>query len=196
MIQTLANSFEANYPRIVGLFKYEPSGKTVVHVYSNKNQFQKMIGRSTEGTYVAEENIIKVYTPSSFSNQKNEDEYTFQVIHEFIHAVIQQINPAIGQVKFLDEGIAYYVSNQLEAELQTRTNFADIPTFEQLSSPEYFDKSGHEAYFFSGTIVRYISNKYGVDALNELIKNPEQIEQILNISLNQLYEQWSEDLRK
>ncbi|WP_216651693.1 hypothetical protein [Paenibacillus sp. NEAU-GSW1] len=197
-VTKLAEAFEAHYIRIVKLFQLDSTDKTIVHVYTNKADFQKMIGRNTEGTYVASENIIKVYTPESLNTPGVEDAFTDQIVHEFVHAVIQQINPDIGKTKWLDEGIAYYTSNQLQKELQARSLFLDIPTLEQLASPDYFNLEGGEAYFYSGLIIQYIVDKYGEDTLNEIIRNPEQnqFERIMQTTIDKFYEEWKGDLQK
>ncbi|REK75105.1 peptidase MA family metallohydrolase [Paenibacillus paeoniae] len=197
-ISKLAEAFEANYSRITNFFQYESADKMSIHVYTNKADFQKMIGRDTEGTYVASENIIKVYTPANLTSPEAEALFTDQVVHEFVHAVIQSINPDVGRVKWLDEGIAYYASGQLEKELQMKTVFYDQPTFEQFSSPNYFENAGGRAYFYSGTIIQYIIDQYGIDALNEMIRNPEQkqLERVLNTTINQLFIDWTVYLLK
>jgi hypothetical protein len=134
MIESLATSFEGNYERITQLFEFTPPQKTIIHIYTSKEEFHSVIGRDTEGTYDAEENIIKVYTPAILSRPAIHEEYTYQLVHEFVHAVIPQINPMVGNVKWLDEGIAYYASNQLKSELKSRSIYPDIPSLEQLQS--------------------------------------------------------------
>lgn len=189
-VTILGEAFENNYKRITELFRFEAADKTVIHVYSDKAEFEKMIGRSTEGTYVADENIIKVYTPSDLSDAAVKEDYTDQIIHEFVHAVIQQVNSTVGYVKWLDEGSAYYASNQLQKELQSKTEFLHLPDMEQLTSPEYFEEAGNAAYFYSGTIIKFIVDKYGEDAWNEILRQPDAIEEILKEPIEGVYEKW------
>ncbi|MFC5703357.1 hypothetical protein ACFPVX_18885 [Cohnella faecalis] len=196
VITILSEAFESNYSRIAKLFDYELSDKTSIYVYTDKSEFQTMMGRATEGSYVASEKIIKVYTPANLDDPETREEYTDQIVHEFVHAVIQQINPSVGRVKWLDEGAAYYASNQLGKELQRRAVFFDLPTLEQLKSPDYFDEAGSAAYFYCGTFVQYMADTYGADALNRIVRNPKQIERILNNSFEKLYEQWKIQMSK
>ena len=120
-----------------------------------------MIGRDTEGTYDASDQRLKVYTPSDLSRPDVRKEYTSQLIHEFVHAVIQQMNPIIGYIKWLDEGTAYYVANQLQDEIKRQRGFqAQIPDMDMLERADlYFEESGGEAYYFSGLIVKFV---YGI----------------------------------
>ncbi|MFS1515871.1 hypothetical protein V1503_05015 [Bacillus sp. SCS-151] len=190
MVKILAESFELNYPRITNMFQYEDNNKVVIHVYADKEEFVEMIGRETEGTYVSKENIIKVYTPIHLIGGIQE-EYTFQLIHEFVHAVIQQINPSVAGLKWLDEGIAEYASKQLEEDIKSRSTFNDYPTLRQLESGSvYFDEAGSTAYLYSGILIKYIVDEYGIDALNKIIRTPTNIEVIMKASTENIYEQW------
>jgi len=74
--------------------------------------------------------------------------------------------------------------------------YYDLPAFETLVSPDYFGQEGGTAYFYCGTIVRYIAERYGIETLNEIIRNPtqERMEQVLNRSVLNLYEEWKADL--
>ncbi|MEF2965871.1 hypothetical protein V3851_08525 [Paenibacillus sp. M1] len=176
------------------MFEYTPSEKTIVHVYTNREQFYKIIGRKTEGTYDAKDNIIKVFTPLQLSDPKVHSEYTFQLVHEFVHAIIQRINPEVGNIKWLDEGIAYYASLQLEAEQYEKNHLMGIPTLEQLESPDFFDEFGNSAYVYSGLIIKFIVGKYGMESLNEIIRNPLELETILNSTIDKLYLEWKANL--
>lgn len=195
MIHVLANAFEANVDHITELFDYQldEQKKMVIHVYTDKEQFRSVMGRDTEGSYIANENIIKVYTPEDLSAPNVRTEYTFQVVHEYVHAVIQQMNRDVGKVKWLDEGAAYYASKQLEVELASKILYV-APIFEEFTSPTYFDDNGGSAYFNSGLVVQFIVDEYGKDTLNALIRDPENLEQILNDSFENIYEKWLSSL--
>jgi hypothetical protein len=189
---SLADAFEANHDRLAELFQYEAGDRTIIHLYTDKDEFREMIGRDTEGTYDAQDRIIKVYTPADISDETTRHNFKEQIVHEFVHQIIQQINPDVATVQWLDEGTAYYASGQLEEEMQVKTFYYDIPTIEQFADPEYFDKAGGAAYFYSGLMVQYIADTYGVDALNRIIRHPDHtaVERILDQSIAELHEAW------
>ncbi len=191
-VASLAEAFEANYERLAGLFQYEAKDKTIIHLYTDKDAFRQMIGRDTEGTYDARDRIIKVYTPADLSNETTKRNFNEQIVHEFVHQIIQQISPDVGKTKWLDEGTAYYASGQLEEEMRDKTRYYDIPTLEQFADPEYFAKARGAAYFYSGLMVKYITDTYGTDTLNEMIRQPDQehVEQILNTPIDRFFEAW------
>lgn len=192
MIEILSAAFEEHYDRITEMLKFEPPEKTVVWIYTDKKQYQEMIGRDTEGTYDAADRRIKVYTPSDLSQTHVRKAFTDQLIHEFVHAVIQQKNPIIGHVKWLDEGTAYYVSMQLQDELRSGKRIGDpFPDLEKFEESElYFEEAGGEAYYFSGLIVQFIYETYGEEAFHEILEDPEALESILGVSIPELYEEW------
>lgn len=191
VVEELALHYESHYERLTRMFHFSPSEKTKIHVYTDKAQFYESIGRQTEGTYDAKDQTIKVFTPSQIRFVPSlHSDYMDQLVHEFVHAIIQQINPVVGQMKWLDEGTAYYAALQLEADLDKTHQFREIPTFEQLQSATFFDDYGSSAYFYSGLIVQFIVDEYGLDSLNELIRDPYALETILNTSMEQLYKQW------
>lgn len=191
-IASLAEAFEANYDRLVGLFQFKTEDKIVIHVYTDRDAYQAMIGRNTEGTYDARDGIIKVYTPADLSDETTKHNFDEQIVHEFVHLIIQQINPDVGNLKWLDEGTAYYAAGQLEEEMQSKTSYFDIPTFEQFTDPEYFNKTHGAAYFYSGLMVKYIADTYGTKTLNAIIRKPEQehIEQMVAMPIDQFFKSW------
>lgn len=199
MIRILALEFDAHYTRLATMFHFETERKIPVHVYPDYEAFRKMIGRDTEGTYDARDKTIKVYTPVNLDNPNTRKAFTDQITHELVHAVIQQINPKVGRTKWLDEGTAYYAANQFEAELQSKlmagSAFLDFPDLEQFQRPDYFNQAGGAAYFYSGTLIDYILDEYGTDALNEIIRKPNRMEKILNTSLEELYDGWKNRLQ-
>lgn len=194
MVEIISNEFDAQFKRLNNLFQVSSPQKAVIHIYTDKDQFQEMIGRDTEGTYDARDKIIKVYTPNDLSRIDVRNEYTDQIVHEYVHAIIQQINQEIGDVKWLDEGTAYYASNQLETEIKSRKYvIALVPDLSEfLESDTYFDKAGGHAYYFSGLIVQFIYEKYGEDKFNQIIREPKEMENILNKSIEDLYIEWKE----
>lgn len=190
VIEQLEAYFETHYTRITDMFNYTPAKKTIIHVYTDREQFYKAMGRETEGTYDARSKTIKVYTPTDLTNYDVYSEYMFQIVHEFVHAVIQQVNPKVGQAKWLDEGTAYYATQQLSAELEHRFTVRSVPTFEQFNSSTFFNDFGGDAYFYSGLIIKYIVEQYGEDVLNDLIKHPKAFEEIMNKSMEDFYMEW------
>lgn len=194
MVETLSAYFERHYPRITQMLRFAPPQKTTVFIYTDRAQFREAIGRDTEGTYDASDQIIKVYTPADLSRPDVRQEYTFQIVHEFVHAVIQQMNPIIARIKWLDEGTAYFAAGQLEEEIRSQKRFqAPIPRLDQLERSDlYFEQAGGEAYYFSGLIVRFVYEKFGEDAFSRLLRDPLAAEAILGLPLPGLYEAWKE----
>ena len=193
MVEIISSEFENHYRRLTELFQYSPSQKTSIVIFTDKEQFHHYIGRDTEGTYDADDKIIKVYTPSDLSRIDIRNEYTSQVVHEFVHAIIQQINPDIGGVKWLDEGTAFFAAEQLQAEIQSkRYAYLSPPDLSKfMDSQLYFEEEGGIAYYFSGLLVKYIYEEFGKENFNKVLRDPLKIEDILNKSIEEIYTEWS-----
>ncbi|WP_054957284.1 hypothetical protein [Paenibacillus dakarensis] len=192
MVDNISSEFENQSKGLNDMFQVSPPQKATIHIYTDKEQFRQMIGRDTEGTYDVSDNIIKVYTPSDLSRIDVRNEYTFQIIHEYVHAIIQQLNKEVGNIKWLDEGTAYYASKQLETEIKNKkyVNISVPDLSDILNSQAYFDEAGGQAYYFSGLIVQFIYEKYGEAKFNKIIREPEKMETILNRSIEDLYIEW------
>lgn len=194
MVDILSGAFEQHYRRITDMLQFAPPDKTVIFIYPDLRDFQRMIGRRTEGTYDAEERRIKVYTPARMSRDEVRKAYADQLVHEFVHAVILQMNPLVGHLKWLDEGTAYYVSGQLQDELQSgRKARKPIPQPDEFAdSDSYFARTGGEAYYFSGLMVKYIAETFGEGKFNAILRDPEAMESILGMPMGELYDRWKE----
>lgn len=193
MVEIISSEFENHYRRLTELFQYSPSQKTSIVIFTDKEQFSHYIGRDTEGTYDADNKIIKVYTPSDLSRIDIRNEYTSQVVHEFVHAILQQLSPDIGGVKWLDEGTAFFASEQLQAEIQSkRYAYLALPDLSKfMDSQLFFDEAGGTAYYFSGLVVKYIYEEFGKENFNKVLRDPLKIEDILNKSIEEIYTEWS-----
>jgi hypothetical protein len=100
--------------------------------------------------------------------------------HELTHLVIHQAtdNPFAGIPRWLDEGLAVYMSGELDAgwrgyrsTVATSANQGDLMTLQTLSSSFPADPSqASQAYAQSGTIVEFIIQHYGEDAMAHLLE--------------------------
>jgi len=197
MVKILSRAFEQHYHRITDMLRFEPPGKTVVFIHTDIREFQKTIGRKTEGTYDADDRRIKVHTPANLGTDVLRKAYADQLIHEFVHAVILQLNPAVGRLKWLDEGTAYYVSGQLQDELESgRRAHKSVPELDHfLDSDSYFATAGGDAYYFSGLVVKYIFEEFGEDRFRAILRDPDAMASILGLPVEEFYDAWKEYVR-
>lgn len=91
-----------------------------------------------------------------------------------------------------EQASSYYVSNQLQDELQSgrkaRASIPDMGNF--MESHVYFEEAGGDAYYFSGLIVKYMYEELGEDLFNDFLRDPESLETILGMPLDQLFADW------
>jgi hypothetical protein len=95
------------------------------------------------------------------------------LLHEIVHVLHGQLNPlpevnAVGSLKWLTEGLAYYAAGQLDdartAELRSLIAGGYTPT-----SLEAIP-SGQGSYAAAASIIAYIDTTFGRDALKRLLR--------------------------
>lgn len=68
-----------------------------------------------------------------------------------------------------------------------------IPSFEDLNDDSWdFGKTGFQ---FSYLLVAFMIEKYGLDSLNQFIRNPDDYYGIFHLSKEDLHEQWAKHLQ-
>ncbi|MDM8531196.1 peptidase MA family metallohydrolase [Anaerolineales bacterium HSG25] len=130
--------------------------------------------------------------------------------HEMTHLVIHQAtdNPYGDLPRWLNEGIAVYNENKDELVEDFRPlvekAIADdrLMTLRTLSSPFPSDPvQANLAYGQSGTMVKFIIDTYGTDAMAHLLEifsegalYDEALEEALGVNTDQLYDAWRESV--
>jgi hypothetical protein len=117
------------------------------------------------------------------------------VIHELTHVFHGQHNPSptfenIDNIDWLVEGIAVYVSGQLDDARYQRAK----TSIQQEDSPNKLAEiwRGENRYGFAGSMVKFIDEQYGRDVLFKLMSltKAEEVLQVLDISEDELINQW------
>lgn len=108
-------------------------------------------------------------------------------LHEFVHLVNDAIDP--GMPAWLDEGVAVYAAphDLYDYACKHAFHFEQVPPFEQLEQ-SYNDVPA--ADLFAYTAVAYIAGEYSPQALNQLLRSPDKMEEILGISKTEFEQGW------
>ncbi|MBL7850084.1 MAG: hypothetical protein JNN04_04225 [Cyclobacteriaceae bacterium] len=117
------------------------------------------------------------------------------ITHELVHVFHGQHNPnpdftAVEGIDWLVEGLATYASGQLTAD-----RLAGVETLvKENKTPTLLDNfwKGQHRYGLSGSVVKYIDQKYGRQKLLSLLAftRKDQVLQALNLSEPQLLADW------
>src|SRR3989344_2002383 len=146
--------------------------KMAVCVCKNRKEFDKKLNRKTKLWEVAnvingEINIIHINSFAKESSHKA-DEFFPILKHEIAHLFIDKKTNDKAVPKWLDEGLASYVSEKykdIKHFIQIEEDFC-----EKLGTPKGWDEhSDYCAYDTASLFVTFLAEKYTLDKITELI---------------------------
>ncbi|QYR21488.1 RNA polymerase sigma factor [Paenibacillus sp. sptzw28] len=196
----LFNELKDNVETISSKFNHHPSTKIVIEIYPDLPTFHQAVGEADApnwfmGTF--KENKLKIVSPLNPGPEHTYQSILKSTVHLFAMWLITDINPLAP--KWLRQGIGGYEAKQMTKEY-IKSSTADeitngaVPTFEQLNN-DTWDFGPMKGFQFSYLIVEFIVDKYGLGALNKLIRNPGDFNGIFGRSESALHEQWTLHLR-
>ncbi|MGM0882983.1 MAG: RNA polymerase sigma factor [Bacillota bacterium] len=196
----LFNELKDNVEKISSKFNHHPSRKIIIEIYPDLPTFHQAVGEENApnwfmGTF--EENKLKIVSPLNPGPEHTYQSILKSTVHLFTMWLISDINPL--SPKWLRQGIGGYEAKQMTQEyIKSTTSDAidnlEIPTFQELNN-DTWDFGTMKGFQFSYLIVEFIVDKYGLDALNKVIRNPNDFNGIFQRSELELYEQWVEHIR-
>lgn len=125
------------------------------------------------------------------------------IVHEFVHIAVSYARGDkswTGFPRWLNEGYAQYEAGQINEHIRKSVESSLMgktpPTWTQLDTVSVMEFGKMNGYAISVTIVDFLINTYGIDKLVSLIKEPENIETIYDLSKNDLEKQWIQYLNQ
>ena len=103
-----------------------------------------------------------------------------------MHVLTDRINKGLGY--WLKEGIALYLAGQ-EPELGSVRAYATI-RWEDYSRPNALQFAEVGGYTLAYTLIQYIKERYGWEAVVRLVPTAASIEQVLGLSPRGLFDEW------
>lgn len=191
----LFHELKGNVERISLKYKHQPSRKIVIEIYPDLPTFHQAVGEANApnwfmGTF--EENYLKIVSPLNPGPEHTYQSILNSTVHLFAMWLIRDINPLAP--KWLSQGIGGYESKGMSEEFIKNSTLDPIhnlviPTFQELNN-DTWDFEKMKGFQFSYLIVEFINNKYGLDALNKVIRTPDEFYSIFECSELELHEQW------
>ena len=114
------------------------------------------------------------------------------VLHEFIHIVTYALAGEGAPAGWLWDGTAMYLSGQGRSDKSHYRNLLQegLPKLYELN-----DVSSHHIYTYGHSLVEFIIETYGREKLVELLKESGDLKKVLNISENELRDEWTEFMK-
>ncbi|GGH51559.1 hypothetical protein GCM10008014_17390 [Paenibacillus silvae] len=196
----LFTELDAQVERLAVKYHYQPSRKVIIEMYSDLPTFHQAVGEKDApnwftGTYQNE--ILKIVSPLNPGPEHTYESIIKGTVHLFAMWIIEEINPKAP--KWIRQGIGGYEAKLMTPEYiqssikETVRNHA-IPTFAQLQD-DTWDFETKKGFQFSYLFVEFVLETYGIEAMNQLIRDPQQVERIMNCSEAALHQQIVDSLQ-
>ena len=193
-LDDLEESLESNYERISKNLQVTLDEKIKVTIYPNISDFHKAIGMMAAEDWVvgaARNNEILMVSPLNPGSVHTYEALMKTIVHEYAHVLVTNIKYRTDV--YLDEGIAVVESNQIDNNskyyLKEVAKADKLPSIDEMKNN--YGKL-EQPYLLSGSFVEFIVNKYGYDKIIDLIKEPDDIENIIGSTKEEIIAKWSE----
>lgn len=198
--QDLFNELKNNVDTISSKYNHYPSRKIIIEMYPDLPTFHQAAGEANAPNWfmgTIEENKLKIVSPLNPGPEHTYQSILRSTVHLFTMWLISDINPLAP--KWLRQGIGGYEAKQMSQEFIKNTTSgvirdSAVPSFEQLNDDSW-DFETMKGFQFSYLIVEFIVEKYGLDALNKIVRNSHDFNGIFQRSESELHEQWVEYMR-
>ncbi|GGG60764.1 RNA polymerase sigma factor [Paenibacillus radicis (ex Gao et al. 2016)] len=193
--QDLFRTLKENVERIASKYKHRPSCKTIIEIYPDLPTFHQAVGEADApnwfmGTY--EGNRLKIVSPLNPGPEHTYESIIKSTLHLYTMWLIEDINATAP--KWVRQGIGGYEAKQMTEEFIANTTAdavrrGEIPEFLEFNN-DTWDFETMKGFQYSYLIVEFITESYGLDTLNQVIRNPHEFNGIFKRSESELREQW------
>ncbi|KGP80644.1 MULTISPECIES: RNA polymerase sigma factor [unclassified Paenibacillus] len=200
MHQDLFDELNNSVERVSAKYKHHPSQKVVIEIYPDLPTFHQAVGETDApnwfmGTY--EGRILKIVSPLNPGPEHTYQSILKGTVHLFAMWLISDINPAAP--KWIRQGIGGYEAKQMSQDFikgSTEDSIRNqtIPSFDELNN-DTWDFETMKGFQFSYMMVEFVVERYGIEALNKLIRNPQDFEGIFQCTKSELYKLWVEYIK-
>ena len=144
----------------------------IINVHKNRKEFDKKINCKTKLWHIASASngkidIMHFNTFERETSHKKED-FLPTLKHEMVHLFIDKITNDKAVPKWLDEGLASYISGQyknIKHSIHIEEDFC-----EKLGTPKGWDEySDFSAYDVASLFVSFLTEKYTLDKITEML---------------------------
>jgi len=206
VLDSLAAALENNYSKITTHLGVQIENKIKVKVFPDVKAFHAAINYPgapdwVVGTFNTEG--LMMVSPLNPGSSHTYESLMQVIVHEFTHIAVYHALGGQGMAKlpkWLNEGYAMYESGQVNELVRKSVKSSllqkEPPTWNQLDEVSMMEFGKMNGYGFSGAIVEFLADTYGIEKLASLIKAPENIEMIYGFPKDTLEKQWVLYLKK
>lgn len=196
-IEDLVKALDTNYDKITQNLGVILNDKVKIIIYPDIEVFHNNVGIRNEGDWlvgIAEENIIHIVSPLNPGTQHTYESIMKAIVHEFVHVVQHNIYQNYPY-RWMNDGLATYFANQVPNGriMDELIDKDEIPSLMDMNGKKFVEIGGYD---FSYTVVEYLVEKYGYETIVEMLKAPDNIEEILGKTLDEFEKDWVDYLKE
>ncbi len=190
LLQTIADTLEANYPRITSDLRVSGLETTSVYVWQDSTSFYDHMRRTAGTVWQGSGGWVPgPHTVSVLASGLTASRAASGAVHEFAHVVSIAVNASIGNnPRWLWETVAVYENHE----------FVDPSTLDYMRAGNYPSLSDLDADFNSGRQVyrvgfllgEYIVQRWGLDGLVRLIQRNGDVVAALGVATAEFESGW------
>lgn len=197
----LFNELKGSVERLIAKYNHRPSQKIIIEIYPNLSAFHQAAGKENApdwfmGTF--EGRYLKIVSPLNPGPQHTYQSILNATLHLYTMWLVRDINSEAPG--WLIQGIGGIEAKTMSKEetLNSVNHYIQnvgVPTLGELNNESWeFGTMG--GFQFTYLIVDFIIAQYGLKALNQLIRNPDDFQGIFQQSEQDLYHEWVRMLKK
>lgn len=142
------------------------------------------VGRNTR-------DYVLIASPADSGPSHSRESIVQASVHEYVHVMTDRRYRELGY--WMKEGIALYLAGQVPEDARVQQH-SDL-TYAEFSTPSAMQFAEVGGYFLAYSMIEYMIEHYGWDAVVDLIDPAASHESVLGVSERELYEAWIEDVR-
>lgn len=199
IVKELLYLLENEHDRLTKIFETELIRPVDVYLHPDRTSLVQSVGIENASQWLMgiaiNDNQIHLISPLNPPGNHTEKSIKEGLIHELVHICVASatVDPL---PLWLNEGLAVFFARQrlyireVPGILRTRIT---PPTFNELNDHDTFEQK--RGYALSYTILEFITQRYGLEALSAFVQDYPDYEHLGAMSEMQLESQWQEYLR-
>ncbi|MFD0716878.1 RNA polymerase sigma factor [Paenibacillus sp. GCM10027626] len=198
--EDLFNELKGSVDQLLAKYKHTPDKKIILEIYPDLPTFHRAVGEEDApnwfmGTYSG--STLKIVSPLDPGPEHTYRSILRSTVHLFAMWLVHEINPAAP--KWIRQGIGGYEAgfmtpSYIEDSIRDLVLQDSIPLLQEFNNDSW-DFETMKGFQFSYKMVEFIISKYGLDRLNQIIRNPADFQGVFHCSEAELHEKWSQYLK-
>jgi hypothetical protein len=208
LAKRLTAVLESEYGRVSGALDHGLREPVNVRVTSSRwlynlscgNPIPTPPGDGFDGA-AGDRGVTLLLPPDWKPGEENEvpDRGRASAIHEVAHMMVFDMNPAVLQKRWLNEGVVWYLATGMDTATMRNLDRSwmgedlqrgAVPRLSDIASNDQKNWVRHKGDFYSREFVRFVADRFGADKVPAMVRRTEDLRQVLGKDEADLYPEW------